>query len=83
MIGEQSYPTLRWSAYLDTEMGARVLVDIDSAPTRCRMDYWRRNDNIISGKELCLACDAKGNACVTCYMKCEDCDGTGLKQNEN
>lgn len=64
----------------DYEEGVAALIDIESCPVPVRQDYWRRNDNIASGKKLCDECDGTGNQFMYMYSKCPACKGSGLTQ---
>lgn len=53
------------------------LIDMESVPVPQRRDYFKRNDNVLSGRTLCGACDGTGNEHFWSYKQCKECKGSG------
>jgi len=59
-------------------MSKENLTDLNTIPFHMRMNYEKRNNNITSGKKLCLYCSGTGNELYFMYRKCPKCDGSGV-----
>jgi len=56
------------------------IIDISTKPLHMRMDYQRRNENVVKGLDLCERCDGTGNELYSMYKKCSQCSGTGIQK---
>ena len=55
-------------------------IELDSIPPHIihmKLDYIRRNDNVIHKRKLCDECDGTGNYLFSSYMECPECKGEG------
>ncbi len=59
------------------------LLDESEWPFHMRGDVRIHNKNILEGKDLCERCEGTGNEFFSMYHKCPDCNGTGIRNNEN
>lgn len=56
--------------------------EMEKIPLHMRMDYERRNENILNNKELCEYCGGTGNEFFSMYKACSKCNGKGFLLGE-
>ena len=77
-IRSLKYKMISWKEYpADGLLDKKVLFKIYTVPFRVRMDYDRRNRNVVEGRKLCERCEGTGNELFACYRECENCNGIG------
>lgn len=67
---------------LDDCIKCTSIIDLDTVPSRHKLDYMQRNTNVQLSRILCGRCDGTGNEFFSMYKTCTACSGLGYSLKE-